>query len=191
MHWPCHYDGNSNNIMSYLFTLVTAWQPYGSDTNVNMHLHCKQRNKTTILVITSICHISYNGDTHITVHQQSRGCHHGDGTVCHGIWHTTLRAKTLYATGKSIVCYWRKHSMPRAETSDDKSRSVGMQRRMLAPRSLHGAARMTSGTVIRPRGADKGHACVTTRVQLIDCHARHGQRGRRVCCASVPHTWHA
>ena len=116
MHWPCHYGGNSNNIMSYLFTLVTIWQPYGSDTNVNMHLHCKQRNKTTILVITSIYHISYNGNIQI-------------------------RAKTLYATGKSIVCYWRKHSMPRAETSDDKSRSVGMQRRMLAPRSLHGAAR--------------------------------------------------
>ena len=111
MHWPCHYDGNSNNIMSYLFTLVTAWQPYGSDTNVNMHLHCKQRNKTTILVITSICHISYNGDIHITVHQQSRGCHHGDGTVCHGIWHTTLRAKTLYATGKIIVCHRQNHCM--------------------------------------------------------------------------------
>ena len=176
MHWPCHYDGNSNNIMSYLFTLVTAWQPYGSDTNVNMHLHCKQRNKTTILVITSICHISYNGNIQIK---------------CHGIWHTTLRAKTLYATGKIIVCYWREHSMPRAETSDDKSRSNGMWRRTLAPPTADGASRMTSGTVIRPRGADERHACVTTRVQLIDCHARHGQRGRRVCCASVPHTWHA
>ena len=191
MHWPCHYDGNSNNIMSYLFTLVTAWQPYGSDTNVNMHLHCKQRNKTTILVITSICHISYNGDTHITVHQQRRGCHHGDGTVCHGIWHTTLRAKTLYATGKIIVCYWRKHSMPRAETSDGKSRSNGMWRRTPAPPIADGASRMTSGTVIRPLRADGTQICRLYATWVIDCHARHGQRGRRVCCASVPHTWHA
>ncbi len=126
MHWPCHYDGNSNNIMSYLFTLVTAWQPYGSDTNVNMHLHCKQRNKTTILVITSIYHISYNGNIQINAHQQNKTYPHGDGTVCHGIWHMTLRAKTLYATGKIIVCHGQKHSMPRAETSDDKSRSNGM-----------------------------------------------------------------
>ena len=53
----------------------------------------------------------------------------------YGQKHCMPPAKTLYAIGKIIVCHGRKHSMPRAETSDDKSRSVGMQRRM--PASPH------------------------------------------------------
>ena len=199
MHWPCHYDGNSNNIMSYLFTLVTAWQPYGSDTNVNMHLHCKQRNKTTILVITSICHISYNGDTHITVHQQSRGCHHGDGTVCHGIWHTTLRAKTLYAIGKIIVCHRQNHCMLLVKSSYAIGGSV--RRQITVGRNAETYACTTLAARCSPKGSAPRRFIPYGRMRrwpaslyfadVIGCHARLGQRGRRVCCASVPHTWHA
>ena len=46
--------------------------------------------------------------------------------------------------------------MPRAETSDGKSRSNGKWRRTLAPPTADGVPRMTSGTVIRPTGRMRG-----------------------------------
>ena len=92
----------------------------------------------------------------------------------YGQKHCMPSAKTLYAIGKNIVCYWRKHSMQRAETSDGKSRSNRMWRRTPAPPTADGVPRMTSGTAIHPLRADETLACVSIscRCHWLSCPTR-------------------